>query len=236
MALFANILGFNGGYLRGGHKAFRNEALSFLEGEKYPFKLCTLYGLTGSGKTKILQKWKAEGRAVVDLEALAHHRGSAFGQVGIDRYGVQKDFENNLFWELWHWADRGASTIFVEGESRRIGRCQLPLRFMQAMLDGEHILVECPLEIRVKNILEEYVLHAGSEERLLAEARSSLTALKKRLGLERITELSLLLEQKAFEEFTRRLLVEYYDKTYALSQAPESFYHRVIGISEELRG
>ncbi len=235
MALFARALGFNASHIQGGHKAYRRAAQEFLAGPKYPFKLCTLYGLTGSGKTKNIQEWLKEGKPVVDLEALASHRGSAFGQVGIKKRGGQKDFENNLFWQLWHLVHRGEKIIVVEGESRRIGFCQLHENFIKAMLDGFHIEVVQPLEVRVENILKEY-FDPERVDALLPEIRSSLDVLKKRLGPERHKELSLLLSEKNYSLFTQRLLVEYYDKSYLLSRAPADFYHGKISNAGEWEG
>jgi len=188
--------------------------LDFLDGEKYPFELCTLYGLTGSGKTQMIRQWISEGKPAVDLEGLAHHRGSAFGQMGLTTFGRQKDFENNLFWKLWHLVDAGHKMIVVEGESRRIGRCQLPLRFVKAMEEGRHVQVVKSLEKRVENILGEYV-GVLSEEALLVEARGALNAIRKRLGGELFAELSRILDAKDYRLFTEKLLVGYYDKVYA---------------------
>jgi tRNA 2-selenouridine synthase len=214
VADFAKGLGLKSAYIEGGHKAFRKMAQEYLDADDYPFQLCTLYGLTGSGKTKMIKQWISEGKPAIDLEGLAHHRGSAFGQMGLSELGRQKDFENNLFWQLWHFVDTGHKMIVVEGESRRIGLCQLPLRFMRAMEEGRQVQVVKPLAERVENILAEYV-GVLSEEALHAEALRALTAIRKRLGGELFTELSGLLAGKDYRKFTERLLVEYYDKVYS---------------------
>jgi tRNA 2-selenouridine synthase len=232
MSLLAHLLGFNARVVVGGHKAFRNHALEFLNSEKYPFKLCTLYGLTGSAKTKILHQWLSEGKPVIDLEALAFHRGSAFGQLGIDRRGRQKDFENNLFWQMQRLSQRGEKLVIVEGESRRIGLCQLPERFMEAMLAGYHVKVEKTVEERVEHILSHYV-RPFKEEAVHIEARRALDAIKRKLGGEKHKELSTLLNEKNHGEFTRQLLVHYYDKMYELSRAPADFYHTVIKSADD---
>ncbi len=231
MALFFKTLGFKVYYLEKGHKEFRAQVLSYLNQEKYPFKLCTLYGLTGCGKTKILQKWKAEGQPVIDLEELAHHRGSAFGQIGIAQWGQQKEFENNLYWEMRRWEHARAREVFVEGESKRIGRCQLPERFMQAMLEGIHVKVERTIDQRVELILREYVLPVPRDE-WLREAQRSLESIQKRLGGEKFKELSQDLAAGRDADFVRKLLIDYYDKSYLLSRAEEGFYHAVLNGDE----
>jgi tRNA 2-selenouridine synthase len=227
MTLFARSLGFNAQFVAGGHKSFRNEVLNFIEAGKYPFKFCTLYGLTGAGKTQVLRQWLSEGKPVIDLEALAHHRGSAFGQVGIDTYGKQKEFENNLYWEMKKLEVRGEKIVFLEGESRRIGRVQLPQAFMDAMMNGLKVKMSQSVEERVQNILGDYVAKIP-EERVMREARVALEAIKRRLGGEKFKELNELLEQKQFAKFTEVLLVDYYDKLYQFSRAPDDFYAAFI--------
>ena len=80
--------------IKGGYKAFRNHALKTFD---YPFKLNVLGGYTGSGKTEILKKLNAMGEQVVDLEDLAHHKGSAFGGIGQAVQPTVEQFENDLF-------------------------------------------------------------------------------------------------------------------------------------------
>lgn len=227
MATVFHSLGFKVSVVEAGHKAFRKRVLDYLNAPKYPFELCTLYGLTGCGKTKILQGWKAEGRAVIDLEALAYHRGSAFGQIGIEKFGAQKEFENTLFFEMFKYEKAGAARVYVEGESRRIGRCQLPEAFMQAMLDGRHVKVERSLEERVELILREYVEPVSRTEWFQGACRS-LESIQKRLGGEKFKELRMDLQRGDNASFVRKLLVDYYDKAYLLSREDANFYHEVI--------
>ncbi|MDZ4678629.1 MAG: tRNA 2-selenouridine(34) synthase MnmH [Oligoflexia bacterium] len=227
MAMLAQLLGFNSRVVTGGHKAFRAYVQNYLDAPEYPFKICTLYGLTGAAKTQILQQWQVEGKPIIDLEALAFHRGSAFGQLGFAERGRQKDFENNLFWQMQKLAARGEKFIVVEGESQRIGYCQLPNRFMEAMLDGIHVKVDRSLEERVEHIIDHYV-KPFKEEAVMQEAVRALDAIKRKLGSEKHKELALILAQKNYSDFTRELLVNYYDKLYGLSRAPDDFYHLVI--------
>jgi len=222
VAAILKIMKYDVAVLEGGHKAFRNFVQEFLNQPRYPFKLCTVYGLTGAGKTEMLRQWKAEGKPIIDLEGLAHHRGSAFGQVGIDQYGQQKEFENNLFWEMWRL--RHEPVVVIEGESRRIGRCQLPESFMEQMASGFHVLVDKSVDERAEHIMKIYV-EGMERDRLLREARSSLDAIRKRLGGEKHNELGGLLERGEFREFIRILLRDYYDRMYANSRASDDFYH-----------
>jgi tRNA 2-selenouridine synthase len=227
VATVLSLLGFNVKLVEGGHKAFRTEVLNYLHQPKYPFKLCTLYGLTGCGKTKILQRWAQEKKPVIDLEALAHHRGSAFGQIGIAQWGQQKHFENHLYFQMRHWENQKVAVVFVEGESQRIGRVRLSDSFMNAMLEGFHVKVEKTLEERVEHILSEYVRPVPKHD-WLKEALRSLEAIQKRLGGEKFKELQGYLFSGQDDLFVRGLLVDYYDKAYLLSRAEVGFYQYVI--------
>jgi tRNA 2-selenouridine synthase len=250
MALLAECLGFDVGIIEGGHQAFRQEVQDFIAQEKYPFEISVVYGFTGSGKTTLLKRWMSEGRAVIDLEALACHRGSAFGQIGIQKFGRQKEFEAGLYWKMKEYARAGVESVFVEGESQRIGLCAIPERFFNAMAEGPHILLECPLEQRVQNILSEYVspfLSSGTEVsentlsrryavstvcdaeiHLRESAERALNGIKKRLGGELYSSMLTLLKAGDYESFTRELLVHYYDKIYLRSHDSAKEYASVI--------
>ncbi|MCC6276584.1 MAG: tRNA 2-selenouridine(34) synthase MnmH, partial [Oligoflexia bacterium] len=217
MAYLASLLGVRAFVLNGGHKSFRAWVLSKLNQNPYSFQVTTIYGLTGSGKTELLQKWKAEGKPVIDLEALAHHRGSAFGQLGHEKRGRQVEFENALAWEMALLENQGAKEVFVEGESQRIGYCQIPNRFFEAMAQGTHLFIEKSLEDRVEHLMQNYVLSVD-ENLMRAEAERALYNIRKRLGSEKHAELLALLMAREYRTFTRELLVNYYDKMYARSR------------------
>ncbi len=79
VAWLLDLYGFKVFTLKGGYKAFRNWTLKQFEKE-YDLKI--LGGYTGSGKTFVLHEMKRNGEAVIDLERLANHKGSAFGSLG----------------------------------------------------------------------------------------------------------------------------------------------------------
>src|SRR5665647_934776 len=79
VAWLLNLYGYKIYVLKGGYKSFRNWVLAQFE-KKYFFKI--LGGYTGSGKTEILKEMQRQGKRVIDLEGLAHHKGSAFGALG----------------------------------------------------------------------------------------------------------------------------------------------------------
>jgi tRNA 2-selenouridine synthase len=167
-----------------------------------------LRGLTGVGKTYYLHRLAEQGYPVVDLEGLANHRGSAFGNLGLPAQPNQKMFEA-LLWDKLHRA-QGGDYLLTEGESRHIGRVALPVRFYQAMQSEKSIWLNAPLETRVRNILADY----PAVDQLKDEFAQPIRALKERLGKETVNRYLLLLEDGHWPELVRELMVNYYDPLY----------------------
>lgn len=128
----------------GGYKQLRQSFLAVLN---QPPPLLVLGGCTGSGKTELLREFPAHA---VDLEGLAHHRGSAFGGLR-EPQPSQTRFENAVALGLFK------SLVLVEDEGRLIGQRSIPSLLYQAMQRAPLILVESPLEERVQRIYGEYV-------------------------------------------------------------------------------
>lgn len=193
--------------IEGGYKSYRREVLSMLNGD-YPFELIPLYGLTGSGKTLLLRKMKEEGFPVIDLEALAKHRGSVFGHVGFSEKQTQKNFEAVLYEEIRKY--QREKFVFIEGESQRIGSVLLGESWMSQMMKGRKIFIKSSLQRRSQRILEEYLPH-------LEQLEEALISLKKRLGGELFFEIYNLFRQKEYAAVVRLLLERYYDRNYKFS-------------------
>jgi tRNA 2-selenouridine synthase len=150
--------------IEGGYKALRNFVMRNLEPVVAKKQFVVLTGLTGSGKTKLL-RGRLEGQglnhpltpspqslAVIDLEAEAHHRGSAFGKLGPQP--SQATFENHLATKLLLSPHR---IVLLEDESRAIGGVWIPEVLFHAMGNAPLIILEVPLEDRIQNIFDEYV-------------------------------------------------------------------------------
>lgn len=125
---FLHSLNFDIVQLDGGYKSFRAVVREGLYSFEIKNKLITIYGMTGSGKTEIINKLYPES---IDLEGLAQHRSSLFGHVGLNPRS-QKVFEHLLYDELIRV--EGMPYVFVEGESRRIGNVNIPENFFDKML------------------------------------------------------------------------------------------------------
>ncbi len=157
--------------LKGGYKSFRHHVLAALE---QPVPLRVLGGYTGSGKTGMLHALAQAGERVIDLEGLAHHKGSAFGAIGQAPQPTTEHFENRL-WQALHALGTDAP-IWVEDESVMIGRVKLPNAFFQRMREAPVVFVDVPLEQRVQRLVADY---GGAPKEQLAEA---IDRIRKRLG------------------------------------------------------
>jgi tRNA 2-selenouridine synthase len=216
--------------VRGGYKAMRRFLLDELERSLQRAEILLIGGKTGSGKTRVI---KAIPRSV-DLEGLACHRGSTFGQLP-EPQPSQIDFENAISIAVLKLLDRGGNRIFLEDEGHLIGRLALPANLREKMLAAPLAVVDECLASRVDVVLEDYVfdlglryqrLHGADGPRLHRDKlQHDLYRIRKRLGGERYTLLSALMAQ-AFElqwsdndvsghrEWIAALLEQYYDPMY----------------------
>lgn len=207
LAQFLDMAGIPARQLTGGHKQFRQHVLQFFEGAVWG-RLVVLRGLTGVGKTRVLKELADDGLPVIDLEGLANHRGSAFGNLGLPAQPTQKMFEAML-WDQLRLIEPD-DYVLVEGESRYIGRVLLPPRVHRAMQTETSVWLNASMECRVRNILEDYPALDSLKEQFVAP----IQALKERLGKEVVAEFLDLLNAGEWETLTRELMERYYDPLY----------------------
>ena len=205
VAWLLTTAGFTVHTLVGGYKAYRNHLLTSLQ--NIP-QLVVLGGATGSGKTAVLHVLQERGEQVLDLEALAHHRGSAFGGIGQKEPPTTEQFQNDLH-RVWQPMDP-QRRVWVEDESFSIGSVKLPLAFWQLMQTQPLLLLDVPKSERVRRLVDEY-----GELDLLALQQAVLTIQKRLGGLRTQTALAALEEGRLTE--VANILLEYYDKSYARS-------------------
>jgi len=146
--------------VRGGYKAMRRFLLDQLEQNSRQCRPIVIGGRTGVGKTRLLERCAAR----IDLEALANHRGSAFGQ-HVQPQPAQVDFENALAIALLKLVDAGNPFFVVEDESRNIGSRHVPPAFFARIETAPLVLLEASEEERVDITLQEYVHDALTEFR-----------------------------------------------------------------------
>lgn len=217
MATLFDFAGFDTRVLKGGYKAYRAAVHAQFA---TPLKLIILGGRTGSGKTKILQALPEQGEQIIDLEKMAHHKGSAFGDLGEEPQPSTEMFENLLFTELQKM-DTG-KRIWVEDESHMIGTVFIAEPFWQQMRIAPVVFCDVPVEERIRFLMENYGHYDAAG---LIHAVHKIT---KRLGGQHAKAAIEAFEQGDLETATRTVLV-YYDKTYAygISQRLQERIHTV---------
>jgi tRNA 2-selenouridine synthase len=193
--------------LKGGYKAYRNKTFELLE---QPLPIWVLGGMTGSGKTKILKELSLIGETIIDLEALACHRGSAFGGLGEAPQPGYEQFENLLALEIYKAT--GSNRVWVENESRMIGKVKIPDAFYSQMRTAQVIEVILPEEERIQEIKNNYC--SFPVDTLL----ECTLKLKKKLGDLRTRQATDALISGNFEDWIKILLV-YYDENYLYSSS-----------------
>ena len=165
MALVLQDVGWQSSVVKGGYRRWRQEvtaALSRDDGDL--FRIIVLDGQTGSAKTQVLEAMKQKGAQVLDLEGLAAHRGSIFGDLPDLPQPSQKRFES-LLWDTLRNADPNIP-LFVEAESSRLGNRTIPVRLWNSMKAAPRIAISVPAEIRAKHLLATYPDIAADADRL----------------------------------------------------------------------
>ena len=200
--------------LEGGYKSYRNYVREVLG---YPLNLLVIGGRTGSGKTAILHHLKKSGQQVIDLEGLAHHKGSAFGALGETKQPSTEQFENDLCHEI-----RGLQperVTWIEDESRNVGRCVLPAELYSRMKEANMVFLDIPMELRAKHLVKDYARFKHED------LKACVLKIEKRLGGQRTGEALDAIEREDFFQ-TAMLTLHYYDKAYMYSlEKNHEHYH-----------
>lgn len=203
MAWLFRQSGFEVVTLGGGYKAYRLHVLEHFG--QFNLKLIIVGGRTGSGKTKVLHALREMGEQIIDLEGIAHHKGSAFGFIGEQPQPTVEQFENDLYSAISNLAP--SKRIWIENESKSIGRVFIPLSFWDKMKAAPLVNIEIPIENRLHNLLTDYVQTDPAELQLAFDKIASKLG-----GL----NLKLASEALAKRDYTEaaKIALSYYDKTY----------------------
>lgn len=194
--------GLNVSLIEGGYKSYRKLALKLFES---PLPFLVISGSTGVGKTEIMHQLERCGENILDLEYYASHKGSAFGALGQNPQPTQEQFENKLAFKLFLL--EGKKEIWVEHESRSIGRIRVPDGIFNTMQKSPVIIIERSSGERCERVLREY----GSFPK--DELMSRTLMLGKRMGYDNVQFAAEALENGDMHKWVE-LLLEYYDKSY----------------------
>ncbi len=209
---FLGQIGFRSRQLVGGYKAYRAQVRDDLAQWPANFNYRVLCGLTGCGKTRLLQALAAEGAQVLDLEGLAAHRGSVLGNLPDQPQPTQKGFDSTL-WTALRRLDP-ARPVFIESESRKIGRIALPAALMTALhAQGQPLWIDLPEAERVALLLEDYGHFAANPEAFCAR----LDELVELRGRARVAAWQAQARAGDWRGVFAALMREHYDPGYASS-------------------
>jgi len=212
LATVLDQIGFSVHVLDGGYQAFRRLVVADLQALP-PLPLRVLCGRTGSGKSRLLRALEEAGAQVLDLEALACHRGSVLGLVPGQPQPSQKAFETRL-WQCLRAFDP-ARPVFLEGESRTIGRLRIPELLLERLRQAPCLQVQMPLDARVQLLLQDYA-HFSTDPGAFCERLGALRELRGAAVVERWKTLA---QSGQLELVVQELLTEHYDPIYQRSMA-----------------
>jgi tRNA 2-selenouridine synthase len=203
MSWLLDQAGFTIFTLDGGYKTFRKLVLETMD---HPPQTYLMSGFTGTGKTQILKALRDLGENTIDWEDLASHRGSAFGNIGLNDQPTQEQFENNTYEVIR--TNNHSKPFWTESESRRIGALMIPLPFFKSMYKPvKRFFVSEDKENRIQNILREYQNLSGEK------IKDALFRLRKRIGLQRHAEILTKFEEGDLRWVVDKML-DYYDPLY----------------------
>ncbi len=197
--------------LDGGYKSYRNRALNLFKEKR---TLVLLGGSTGSGKTDVLKEITKLNEQAVDLEGIAHHKGSAFGFIGQEKQPSQQQFENELSAELEKTDPK--KITWLEDESYSIGTVQLPYDLWTQMKTAPIINLKVPFDLRVKRLVAEY------GQTSIETLRRPLLAIKTRLGPQHHKTALEHLEKGEMDKVAE-ITLRYYDKAYEHNHEKRKF-------------
>jgi tRNA 2-selenouridine synthase len=194
-----------------GWKGYRNWVRETLAHAPAKMRLNVLSGPTGCGKTRLLHALRQAGAQILDLEALASHRGSIIGGIPGHPQPSQKYFDTLLL-EAVSRLDL-AQTIWIESESKKIGQVQLPTSLFEAMHQSRLFSVHTTMSERVLMWHREYP-HFEKDPVGLVEKLAHLKALVGGPTLQKWKELA---ERGDIDGLFESIMVDYYDPSYARS-------------------
>lgn len=191
--------------LEGGYKTYRRAVLQFFD-QRLPIVVLT--GYTGSQKTRMLHLMREEGAQVIDLEGLANHQGSSFGNRKSSGQPATEHFQN-LVYEAFIGMDFNRP-IWIEDESKHIGQVSLPDALYDQKSNCPHVFVEIEPAERVDFLVQDY------GELSAAQLIAATHSIQPKLGNDKATKAITAIESGDLKT-AASLILTYYDSRYRKS-------------------
>ena len=211
LAHMLNEIGWRAAQLEGGYRAYRRHVVGELATLPGRFRYEVICGLTGSGKSRLIAALAREGAQVLDLEAMARHRGSLLGDLPDQPQPTQKSFDSQLVAALETYDP--ARPVYVESESKKIGTVQLPDALLAAMRAADCIRIALPQPLRIELLKSEYAHFLADHGALTARLRH-LVPLHGKKTIERWADAA---KAGDWNTLVEELLALHYDPTYTRS-------------------
>lgn len=224
LSLVLSQIGFRVQVLEGGYQAYRRAVMAALEVQPRQLRFRVVCGKTGSGKSRLLAALQAQGAQVLDLEALANHRGSVLGRIPGSPQPTQKQFDTRV-WDTMRRFDP-AQPVWVESESRKIGDLRVPERLIEAMRAAPCVQIELPQDARVALLMTDYDFFVSD----VPEFCARLDALRPLRGHEVVNRWQATARSGHIDSVVRELLDTHYDPIYV-----QSMQRNFAGFASALR-
>lgn len=213
MVTWLRLVGWDAQQLAGGYKSYRQHVLAQIEATVPKLRLKVICGATGSAKTRVLQALAARGEQVLDLEHCASHKGSLLGALPGVPQPSQKQFETRI--ATCFDALDTSRTLYVEGESARIGRLSVPIPLVAHMRAAACIEVQADAAARLDYLLRDYA-YLGDDRAALAGQLDRLKEMQGKAVVQRWQEWAL---EGNLPQLFAELMALHYDPHYERSQA-----------------
>ncbi|HAU30565.1 TPA: tRNA 2-selenouridine(34) synthase MnmH [Candidatus Dependentiae bacterium] len=214
VAMLFSFAGYKTYQIAGGYKAIKQELRQHATNTNY--RCILIGGKTGSGKTALLEELTRQGKQVINLEQLAAHKGSAYGQLGQAAQPSQEQFNLSLFWQLYQYNPQ--KTIWFEHEGRRIGSLHIPQELVTHLEHSPVVYINIPRAERIERIIAEYGTFTKKE--LIASTHQ----LEQRLGNQKMQEICVAIEKDNLPIAVEKLL-DHYDASYEFATQRNATNH-----------